>query len=316
MKKVLCIGSVTTDIIVRPVDALPDPGTSRVVENAAMYVGGCAANAANDLGKMGVPVGCAFKVGKDSFGSFVKRTMKKYNVNTDGIVTDGSEDTTCSILCVSSDGQRSYFFNPGSAAAYKKEDLDLSLIDQYDIIFIAGALLLYDFDGVPCSEILRYAKEKGKYTIMDTAWDSRDRWMELIGPSRPYLDLFMPSYDEAVKIAGETELDAIADCFFAKGAKNVIIKIGKDGAYICEENGDRYTLPTYSKYKPVDTTGAGDSFCAGFIAGLAHDLDYRTSGKIGNAVGTLCVMEVGASTGIRTWEETLRFMEENKDQVE
>ena len=132
--------------------------------------------------------------------------------------------------------------------------------------------------------------------------------MEKIAPSLPYLDLFMPSYEEAARLSGEKAPARIADVFFQMGAKSVIIKLGKDGAYFCEPGGDRYTLPTYRAIKPVDTTGAGDSFCAGFLCGLAQGWDYRRSGAFANAVGTHCIMEVGASTGIKPMAEILDFM--------
>ena len=67
---------------------------------------------------------------------------------------------------------------------------------------------------------------------MDTAWDFEDKWLPKVADVIPYLDLFMPSVEEAAKISGETEPEKIADKFFEMGAKNVIIKVGKDGAYI------------------------------------------------------------------------------------
>lgn len=67
--------------------------------------------------------------------------------------------------------------------------------------------------------------------------------------------------------------------------------------------------------KRVDTTGAGDSFCAGFLAGLAQDLSYKRCAQLGNAVGTHCIMAMGASTGIKPLAEIEKFMEEHKDEV-
>ena len=72
MKKVLCIGSVTTDVIVNPADSVPPAGTLRAVDSVTTHVGGCASNAAIDLAKLGVPVALSCKVGSDSFGEFVR----------------------------------------------------------------------------------------------------------------------------------------------------------------------------------------------------------------------------------------------------
>lgn len=311
MKKVLCIGNVTTDIIVKPVDQVPTPGELWAVDSISTHVGGCASNAAIDLAKLGVPVTLCCKVGKDSFGDFVIKTAAENGVCTDGIVMDDTAATTTSIVCSSSSGERSFLYYPGSSSVFRKEDIREELIDAVDIVFIAGAMLLTALDGAPCAELMKKAQEKGKCTVMDTAWDFEGKWLSKIEAVFPYLDLFMPSYDEAVKLSGETEVPKIAKFFLDRGAKNVIIKVGKDGAFIHEANGAEYTLPTYLAYKSVDTTGAGDSFCAGFLAGLAQGWSYRESGQFANAVGTHCIMKIGASTGIVPIPEILKFMENN-----
>ncbi|MEG0687652.1 MAG: carbohydrate kinase family protein [Hungatella sp.] len=312
MKKVLCIGSVTTDIIVTPANSIPTPGTLRGVDSVSMHVGGCASNAAIDLAKLGVPVTLCCKVGADSFGEFVIKTATESGVDTSGIVVSNQLATTASVVCINTSGERSFLYSPGSTAGFTKEDIPEQLIEDADIVFVAGAMLLTSFDGKECSEVMCKAQQMGKYTVMDTAWDFEDKWLEKICNVLPYLDLFMPSYEEAAKLSGETELSKIANCFFKLGAKNVIIKIGKDGAYICEGDKSRYQLKTYESIKPVDTTGAGDSFCAGFLSGIAQGFTYRESGKFANAVGTHCIMEIGASTGIKPIADILKFMKENE----
>lgn len=316
MKKILCVGSVTTDVIVSPVDSVPAPGTLRAVNSVSTHVGGCAANAANDLAKLGVPVVLSCKLGNDSFGQFVKDTADSFGVDTKGVVF-GDVSTTVSIVCVNSSGERSFLYNPGSAADFKLSDISDELLSDCDIVFVAGAMLLSSFDGKPCAELMRRAQKMGKFTVMDTAWDFDDIWLPKIREVIPYLDLFMPSVDEAAKLVGLSpdEPDAIADRLFELGAKNIIIKVGKNGALICESGKERYTLPTYLSIKPTDTTGAGDSFCAGFLAGLAQGWDYRRSGMFANAVGTHCVMKIGASAGIVSIEETLKFMREHQDEI-
>lgn len=308
MKKAVCIGSVTADVFVNPADSLPDPGTLRSIDSLETHVGGCAANAAIDLKKLGVPVKLICKLGRDSFGDFVAKTVKDYGMSTDGLIYDDDASSTVSIVFISSAGERSFLYNPGAVARFTLEDVDMKLIEESDIVFVAGAMLLTDFDGKPCAELMKKAREMGKYTVMDTAWDFDDIWLPKIKEVLPHLDLFMPSVEEAAKLTGETDPDKIADSLFQMGVKNVIIKVGKHGALICEAGKERVTLPTYSEFKPVDSTGAGDSFCAGFIAGLCQDWDFIESGKFANAVGTHCIMKVGASTGIKSIAEIKEFM--------
>lgn len=311
MKKILSVGSVTTDIIVSPVDSIPAPGTLRAVQRTSTHVGGCASNAAIDLAKLGVPVTLCCKVGCDSFGDFVLSETTRSGVDVSGVVRDPNVSTTSSVVCVSSDGERSFLYNPGSTSAFGADDLPDSLIESHDIIFIAGAMLLTQFDGGPCAEILKSAQARGKFTVMDTAWDFDDVWLDKIQAALPYLDLFMPSYEEAARLSEKSAPEEIADFFFDRGVKSFIVKLGKDGAYFCPNSESRFFLPTYEKFKPVDTTGAGDSFCAGFLCGLSQGWDFHQSGAFANAVGTHCILEIGASTGIRPIADILKFMEEN-----
>ena len=228
---------------------------------------------------------------------------------------DENVQTTTSIVCVNSEGERSFLYNGGSTSAMTDKDIPDSLIADADIVFLAGALLTHGLDGEPAAKMFEKAQKMGKFTVMDTAWDPTGRWMKGVEAALPHLDLFMPSIEEAQKIAGKEDFDDIADVFFEKGVKNVIIKAGKKGAYIREGGKKGYFAPTYLSVKPTDTTGAGDSFCAGFLAGLAQDFDFEKSAKLGNAVGTHCVMELGASTGIKPLAEIYKFMEEHTDEV-
>ncbi len=313
MKKVLCIGSVTADVLVSPADSIPKPGTLRFVDSITTHVGGCAANAAIDLAKLGVPVALSCMVGDDPFGGFITKTAADYGVDIHGVVQKAGLATTVSVVCIGSDGERSFMYYPGSTSAFTKEDISIETLDACDIVFVAGAMLLTAFDGKPCAALCAEAKVKGKITLLDTAWDSEDIWLPKVIDVLPYLDWFMPSVEEAARCTGETDPLKMADAFFAMGAKNVVIKLGKDGALICPSGETPAVLPTYTCIKPKDTTGAGDAFCAGFIAGLAQGFEPMKSGLFANAVGTHCVMDVGASAGVRSIEETLLFMNTHKE---
>jgi len=116
--------------------------------------------------------------------------------------------------------------------------------------------------------------------------------------------------EEAVMLSGRKDPKEICDVFLEMGAKNVVIKNGEDGCYV-HKNGKLIDTPPY-KCNAVDTTGAGDSFCAGFITGLIKGLTIVECGKFANAVGAHCVMEKGATTGIKSYEEIREFMEKNE----
>ncbi len=311
MKKVLCIGSVTTDVIVSPADSVPTPGTLRAVDSVSTHVGGCAANAAIDLGRLGVPAVLCCKLGADSFGDFVEETVRASGAGTRGIVRDPAVNTTVSIVCVQSSGERSFLYCPGSTSAFTVADVPDALLEEADIVFIAGAMLLTAFDGAGAAQVLERARRMGKTTVMDTAWDFQDVWLPKVKAALPHLDLFMPSVEEAAKLTGETEPERIADRLLEMGPKSVVVKTGKTGALLCPAGGPRQQVPTWRSVKAVDTTGAGDAFCAGFLAGMAQGWDFTRCGVFANAVGTHCVMAIGASTGIRPIAEIEAFIREN-----
>ncbi|MBQ7727160.1 MAG: carbohydrate kinase family protein [Clostridia bacterium] len=309
MKKILCIGSITVDIMIRPVNELPAPGTLVAVDSLSTHVGGCASNAAADLAKLGVPVVMSALVGDDMMGDFFKKTISSYGVDIKGVMTSKTVGTTVSTVLISEDGERSFLYNPASAAAFTDTDIPDELIQECDIVFIGGALLLTAFDGAPAARVMKRARELGKITVMDTAWDFADIWLPKIRETLPYLDYFIPSIEEAAKLTGEEDPEKIADKLHDLGSTHIAVKVGKRGAMISPVKGEYKYLPTYSGIKRVDTTGAGDSFCAGFLTGLANDWDMERSAQFGNAVASHCIQAIGASTAIPPMADVLKFME-------
>lgn len=126
--------------------------------------------------------------------------------------------------------------------------------------------------------------------------------------SLPYIDYFMPSIDEAVCISGKDQPDEIAEVFLSKGASNVIIKLGSKGSYFRSKNSGGKIYDSFSVEKVLDTTGAGDSFCSGFIAAYASGMEIDDCMEFANAVGAMSVMERGATTGTKSFDETIEFI--------
>jgi sugar/nucleoside kinase (ribokinase family) len=312
MHEVTCLGIIVADVIAKTVDHLPATGKLELVEQLELHLGGCASNAAVDLEKIGIKTAVIGRVGDDGFGSFVINEMQKSGVDTAGILKSKTSKTSASVVSVHSSGERSFLHQIGANADFSIDDVDFSIIKNSKILFIAGALLMPSFDGQQSAEILKKAQASGITTIMDTAWDSTGKWMKLIAPCLPHLDYFIPSYEEAEMIAGKKDPEDIADVFLQAGVKNVVIKLGSKGCLIKTDSGEKYIVEAFKGIKAVDTTGAGDSFAAGFIAGLIKRWDIKTCGEFANAVGAHCVMQVGATSGIKPMNEILEFIEKER----
>lgn len=310
MKKILCVGHTCVDITTRHVDQLPPPGLLKGIESVTMNPGGCASNAAIDLAKLGADPRLVIKIGADGFGGFLESILDKNKVDRRYVVVDPALETSATCVLIGESGERTFLHNPGANDKLHADDVPDAALEECDILFVAGTFLMEEFDGAECKKLLMRAKEKGLFTVLDTAWDFRGYWIDKLGQCLPHLDLFMPSYDEAVELCGgERDLDKLCDTFHAMGARHVIIKWGHHGAYISEAGKARFLSPSFPAETVVDTTGAGDSFCAGFLYALAEGADFHHAARVGNAVGHHCVGGVGATYGIPTYGEILVFLE-------
>ena len=312
IKKVAAVGILVADVM-SPITEMPKRGELSRVASITAHNGGNAMTAALNLGRLGVESCLVGKVGDDIFGKFLIEKLIEGGVSADGVKVDKMVQTSVSIVLLDK-GERSFLHCVGANATFSYKDVDFSVIEKADLVFVTGSFLMDTFDGEQTLRFLKKCKEMGKTTFLDVCWDAKGRWGEVINPALPYIDFFMPSIDEAREIAGKDGTpDEIADVFCSLGAKNIVIKLGSSGSYLrlCGEKAGK-TFPPVRVDKVEDTTGAGDSFCSGFIAGYARGLAPEECMKIANAVGALCVTEKGATTGIRNFNETIKFMEEKQ----
>ena len=119
-------------------------------------------------------------------------------------------------------------------------------------------------------------------------------------------DIFMCNLDEGMTITARTNPKDIADFFLVRDVKAVVVKLGSKGCYLRTKDFSEY-IPTHM-VNAVDTTGAGDCFCAGYLAGINFGWDIIQSARFGNACGSTCTTAIGATTGISNFEATIDFM--------
>ncbi len=307
MVDVLCLGIMVADVVARPLMKLPQRGRLTLVDQMELHTGGCAVNAGIALAKLGVKTGVMGKVGQDGFGDFVLKELKRYGLETAGVRRASTVNTSATMVMVDPDGERRFVHYLGANAELVKEDIDLELVRQAKVLHVAGSLVMPKIDGQPTADILRQAKEMGVITAFDTVWDAKGRWMELVEPCLPHIDYFLPSLEEARMIARRESPAEIADLFLSYGVQVVALKMGEAGCYI-KTSDLELRLPAY-EVQAIDATGAGDAFVAGFLAGVVKGWDLEQTGRLANAVGALCVTAIGATTGVKSLEETLAFME-------
>ena len=250
--------------------------------------GGSGANAAAWLGTEGTETHFVGRVGDDAFGSFLAGELERGGVRVH-LVYDPSLETGKVFVLVDGTGERTMITDRGAGEALSPEDLPASL-------FRRGHLHLsgYTFSGgsrrETAREALRLAREAGMSASVDP---SSVPLLEAIGPE-PFLkwtrgvDLCFPNLEEGAFLTGERDPECIVERLLAH-YPGVVLKLGSGGALYADVEGTRGHLPATSS-RVVDTTGAGDALCAGFLAawvsgGSPTEALRRGVGLAGQAVG-------------------------------
>jgi sugar/nucleoside kinase (ribokinase family) len=303
---VLSLGIFVVDVIARPIDRFPERGKLELFNELEMHTGGCANNTAIGLARLGISVGTMGKIGQDGFGDFVLRTLNENGVDTQGIVRDTKANTSFTFVMVASDGERTFFHYMGANAALSEADINLDLVKACKVLHVAGSLLMPSFDGEPTANILRQAKAAGVTTSLDTVWDATGRWLKTLEPCLPYVDIFLPSIEEAKQLTGHQSPPEIAQFLMDYGIQTVGLKMGERGSYV-RTKGEELYIPAY-KVNVVDATGAGDAYVAGFLAGTVMGWDLKRTAELAAATGAACVTAIGTTAGIKNLEETLRII--------
>lgn len=306
MAEIACLGILVADLIGRPIDQLPQRGRLGLVDNMTLHVGGCAANTGIDLARLGVETAVLGKVGEDGLGDFVAKTLHDEGIDVRGVVRDRSVNTSATMVIVDSEGERTFLHYLGGNAAFRADDVAWDVIQGCRIVHVAGALVMPSFDGAPMAEVLRRARGAGMVTSLDVVWDATGKWMQTLRPCLEHLDYFLPSLSEAQEITGRKDPNEVAAALRDAGVGTVALKLGEEGCYISGKAGAVRT-PCF-RVKAVDGTGSGDAFDAGLLCGILRGWDIERMARFGCAVGALCVTDVGASSGVKSFEQAEEFL--------
>lgn len=305
---ILCAGEMLVDILVRPVEGVKLQNDTCQVEEIRITHGGDANNNAVNLVKLGHQVTYLGRVGCDDMGDYVVSLGKRAGICMDYVARSATAGQTKSLILISPGGDRTFLQVPGTSAEFCLADCDLSLLDGADLLQIGGAFHLPRFDGEGSAALLRAAREKGVVTSMDVTGDRSGRWKGILDPCYPWLDYFLPSVEQASCIAGTEDPRAIADFFLNRGVKNVAVKLGSRGAYF-KNRETAFYAGTYGGLRVVETTGAGDAFCAGFLTGVGEGLSPEGCVTLGTACSTFVIQEAGATAGMRDLKTIREFIQ-------
>jgi sugar/nucleoside kinase (ribokinase family) len=307
---IACFGLLVADCVTAVVDTLPERGTLRIVDRVELHVGGCAANTAISLAKLGADVSLIGGVGTDGLGDFVLHSARSAGVDTAGVKRFSRVPTAATTVCVHSDAERSFLHVPGANAVFVSGDTDWAAVPSATIFHIAGPQLMGDLErenGI--AKVAEEAKRRGMLVTLDTVMNPRSLGWKALEDAMPFVDWFLPSYDEAKALSGEADPERQAHFFQTAGATHYAVKMGGDGCFVAPAALSPFVVSGF-RVAAVDSLGAGDAWVAGFLLGLLRGWDATKTARFANAVGASAVRSYGATSGILTEADTLAFLDE------
>lgn len=286
--EVTSVGDINVDLVCSNLKEMPGRDSQVLVDDLFVSSGGCAANFAKAISRLGLKTRLFGKAGDDIYGNLLEKELS----GVDLCLARGSR-TGVTYALTFRDGSRSFLTYPGSNREFGIEDIDLKLVEG-GFLHVASFFL----QGLRehTKELLVHARDKGMTCSFDTGWDPRgwgERDRELVIETLEAVDIFFPNLREAEAITGLHDVEEVCDSLQSMGPEIIALKLGSRGSFIAGM-GKRLSVEPF-QVDVVDSTGAGDVFAAGFIYGRCRGFGLEESGRFANAAASLSAKGMGSS---------------------
>ena len=288
---VLVVGELNVDLILNNIISFPEIGKEILSRDMTLALGSSSAIFASNISSLGVKTAFAGKLGNDSFGELVLKSLKKKNVNTDFIIKDDKEKTGATIV-LNYDEDRAMITHPGAMETFSEVDVTEEILQQAGHMHVSSVFLQKQLKrGIV--KLFKRAKNLGLTTSLDIQWDPDEKWDLDFSELLPFVDVFLPNRQELTAITGYSDVNKALN--YIKDSVNIIaVKMGNRGS-IGFQNGKTVTVEPFFNANVIDAIGAGDSFNAGFISKFINNKSLESCLKSGNLMGALNTTESGGT---------------------
>ncbi|MDE5707645.1 MAG: adenosine kinase [Alistipes sp.] len=327
MKRVIGIGNALTDMLVNlqsdkvlETFGLPK-GSMSLVDTASqteisksvaglpysLSLGGSAGNTIRAMARLGCEVGFIGKVGTDKTGDFFVQALE--NLGIEPFVFRGRERSGRCVSLISPDGERTMVTFLGAALELTAGEVSPEVFRGYDCLYVEGYLVQ---DHALIEGVVRAAGACGLKVAIDLAsFNVVEANLEFLRRLvRDHVDIVFANEEEARAFTGEEEpLNALQ--MLSEMCELAVVKIGIRGALI-KRGSEAVHVGIMAAAKRVDTTGAGDLYAAGFLAGMCEGLSLRQCGTIGAIAAGKVIEVVGTTFSEEAWQDAFRLVEKVK----
>jgi sugar/nucleoside kinase (ribokinase family) len=300
----LVLGDANPDLVLTG-DVAPAFGQAeKLVDDARLVVGGSGGIMACGAARLGLRTAFVGVVGDDGFGRFMLDAFAERGIDTRGIRVDAERPTGVSVILSRRD-DRAILTSTGTIADLRGDLVDRGLLASARHVHVSSFFLQRGLQA-DLAGLFDEAHAAGATTSIDPNWDPSGEWggglLELLGRT----DVFLPNSAEARAITGIEEVDVATEALAEHGCA-LAVKFGQGGGLAIE--GDLVVRSESIPAAVVDTTGAGDSFDAGFLAGRLHGWSLERCLALAVACGSLSTRAIGGTAAQPTMDEALAALE-------
>lgn len=303
---VVCFGFGCVDVLIEGLPPAEERGEAAIgqgvlqVRSTSVSPGGDALNEATVLSKLSDRVKLVCAVGDDYPSAVIEKRAREVGFDISDLGRTFCGETLLSIVIMDDDGQHTFLSTGFREKAEYEPNWDT--LKQGKVVSLASMFVPPLHKPEAVLKAAKTAKEAGAIVCADCGFPKNGKLDPAFLEAFPYVDYFFPNEEEALGITGEKDPVEAARVLRGYGIKNVIVKVGKRGCYLCNDEGIRL-IPAYSQVKAVDTTGAGDNFAAGFIHALLRGDSPAACCEFASGVSAICVQHIGASVGVQSLKQ-------------
>ena len=303
---IVVVGELNADLILSEPQGFPEMGKEKLAKGMLLTMGSASAIFATNIAHLGMKVGFIGKLGSDYLGKIVTDTLAERGVDCSGIQVMPDEKTGITVVLTYPEDYAMMTYM-GAMETFNLDDVDFDYVKRGAHLHFSSYYLQPGM-RYACAELFKKAKDLGMTTSFDPGPDPEEKYEADILDVLRHVDVFLPNESEAMSIAHKDNVEDALE-FLSEYTSTTVITCGSQGA-LAHSKGQTVKTKVF-KVKPIDTTGAGDSFNCGFLLSWLKGADLKEALVTGSACGAIATTRVGGATASPSFEEMELFISEN-----